>query len=143
MTHPHVIRLRDPWQCEPVRAELPRAPDDPQLVRCTRQFNAPTNLDPQARVWLVRDAVDFRASFDLNDHHLGTIEGRRPQPRIDITDALRPHNRLVIEIELAPDAPLPGPGARFPLGLPGGIGGVHLEIARHVADWKIDKLDQR
>jgi hypothetical protein len=117
--------------------------DAPPAVRCTRRFHAPTNLDPDERVWLVCDAVDFRATFHLNGRELGAIAGHRPQPRIDLTDGLVPHNELVIEIELAPDDPGEPPAADAPLGLPGGLGEVRLEIGRHAPDWQIDKLDPR
>jgi hypothetical protein len=137
---PHVIRLRGPWECVPVARD---APDAAAAVRCTRRFNAPTNLDSDERVWLVCDAVETRAAFALNDRRLGTIEGHRAQPRIDITDELRPTNVLAIEVELASGAPPPVAGYDESHGLPGGIGQVRLEIGRHAPDWKIENLDER
>ncbi|MGD9724079.1 MAG: hypothetical protein AB7O59_22690 [Pirellulales bacterium] len=142
MTTPHLIRLRAPWECRVVPRDE-RGADDPPAVHCTRHFNAPTNLDADERVWLVCDAVDFQARFALNGHRLGTIEGHCPQPRLDLTEKLRPHNVLAIEIELAPDGAPPEHVEYGPRGLPGGIGEVWLEIARHVTDWKIETLDPR
>ena len=142
MTAPHVIRLRDPWQCEPIPREA-RELGDPPAVRCTRRFNTPTNLDEDERVWLRCDAVDTRARFELNGHSLGTIDGHRPQPRLDLTDHLQPRNLLVIEVELSDDDQARGHTAYGPLGLPGGVGDVRLEIARHVADWQIERFDER
>lgn len=142
MTTPHVIRLRDPWDCQPLaRGEL--SAEAAPGVRCTRRFNAPSNLDAEERVWLLCDAVEHRARFTLNGHSLGMVEGPCAQPRIDLTDALLPHNVLEIEVELATDdAPAPA-APSGPLGLPGGIGEVRLEIARHAADWQIEKFDAR
>jgi hypothetical protein len=142
MTLPHIIRLRHPWECERVARET-REPVGEPAVRCTRRFNAPTNLDVQQRVWLVCDALDTRAHFELNGRSLGTIEGHCPQPRIDLTDVLQPHNVLVIEIELSADDQQRGHAAPGPWGLPGGLGEVRLEIARHAPDWRIDELDDR
>ena len=142
MTPPHIIRLRDPWDCEPIGRQS-RELGAPPAVRCTRRFNAPTNLDPDERVWLLCDAVETRAHFELNGHRLGTLEGHHPRPRLDLTDVLQPHNVLAIEIELSPLDEQRGHTAWGPMGLPGGIGEVRLEIARHAPDWQIEKLDNR
>ncbi len=142
MAAPHVIRLRAPWQCEP----LPRGSLSVEAapgVRCTRRFNAPTNLDADERVWLICDEVEHRARFMINGHDLGLVEGPQVQPRLDLTDVLQPHNVLEIEVELAADETAPPAGESGPLGLPGGIGEVRLEIARHAADWQIEKFDRR
>jgi hypothetical protein len=69
------------------------------------------------------------------------VEGPQAQPRLDITDHLQPHNQLVVEIELAVDDV--APTEIGPLGLPGGVGEVRLEIARHAPDWQIEKFDAR
>jgi hypothetical protein len=132
MSIPHVIRLRGPWDCEPVARDA-RPDDSLAAVRCTRRFNAPTNLDALERVWLVCDAVETCARFTLNGRPLGTIDGPRAQPRIDLTVALAPHNVLLIEIDLPADAPPPSGALDASLGLPGGIGEVRLEIAREAS----------
>jgi hypothetical protein len=94
-------------------------------------------------VWLVCDAVETRAAFALNGHPLGVVEGHRAQPRIDITESLQERNVLSIEVDLAADEPRPGERYDDARGLPGGIGQVRLEIARHVPDWSIEELDSR
>lgn len=140
MTAPHVIRLRAPWECEPLaRGEL--SAEAAPGVRCSRRFNAPSNLDADERVWLLCDAIEHRARFTLNGHSLGMVEGPQAQPRLDLTDHLQPHNQLVVEIELAVDDV--APTEIGPLGLPGGVGEVRLEIARHAPDWQIEKFDSR
>jgi hypothetical protein len=142
MTTPHLIRLRGPWQCEPSGRGTLSAEDAP-CVRCTRRFNAPTNLDADEHVWLICDEVEHRARFTLNGHDLGMVEGPCPQPRFDLTKVLQPHNVLVIDVELATDEAAPPAAETGPLGLPGGIGEVRLEIGKRAADWKIEKFDPR
>jgi hypothetical protein len=140
MTAPHVIRLRAPWDCQPLERGALSAEAAPG-VRCSRRFNAPSNLDAEERVWLLCDAVEHRARFTINGHSLGMVEGPQAQPRLDITGHLQPHNQLVVEIELAVDDVTPTEIG--PLGLPGGLGEMRLEIARHAPDWQIEKFDPR
>jgi hypothetical protein len=71
------------------------------------------------------------------------VEGPCPQPRFDLTKVLQPHNVLVIDVELATDEAAPPAAETGPLGLPGGIGEVRLEIGKRAADWKIEKFDPR
>ena len=141
MTGGHTIRLRAPWTCE----ELPHDPANAPLatVRCTRPFNTPTNLAADERVWLLCDAVEYRAHFELNGRSLGTIAGHRPQPRINLTESLATHNTLVIEVDLPRDEIAAALAAIDSRGLPGGIGEVRLEIGRHAPDWQIEQLGER
>ena len=99
----HVIRLRGPWEYEPLvrvwidasgarresreslpaagRAHLPAdwgltlGPDFRGRVRYTRRFGLPTNLEPHEEVWLVVEGVDYFGSLALNDTPLGDVTG--------------------------------------------------------------------
>jgi hypothetical protein len=96
---PHVIRLRGPWEYEPLVRFVPVAdgrlqsaddslpapgittlPDNwgtvlgsdfQGTVRFTRRFNCPTGLGAGSRVWLVVDDVDWHATIVLNGQLLG------------------------------------------------------------------------
>lgn len=97
---PHTIRLRGPWQCEPLSfakimtdgsviwtdtdlpatgvIELPGdwsaalGPDFRGLARLTRRFGLPTGLSPSSRVWLALEEVAGTAAVALNAHPLGS-----------------------------------------------------------------------
>ena len=118
----HTIRLRGPWQVEPVEryvlradggyerstADLPAAakmtmPADWAavlgasflgLVRYQRIFQKPTGLESGERVWLVVEAPQSRGTVELNHMRLGDAGGR-----FDITEHLADHNRLTILVE--------------------------------------------
>lgn len=108
-TLPHTIRLRHPWQIEPLS-------DSPRHVRCTRHFHKPTGLGG-GRVWLVVDAPAGANKVILNGVLVGQAS-RFSKPdlsnsdgqagrlsydfRYDITTLLAPRNQ--IEIELPADA---------------------------------------
>jgi hypothetical protein len=123
----HVIRLRGPWQVEPVErfvaqsdgmyratsVDLPKAararmPADwsEQLgdefsgrVRYVRTFQKPTGLEVGQRVWLVIEPPISWGAVELNHKRLGVV-GRRGGPgRFDVTGCLEPHNRLEIVVE--------------------------------------------
>jgi beta-galactosidase/beta-glucuronidase len=159
MSQPHVIRLRGPWQFEPVARFVPvdhdtfreqtdglpeggktQVPGDwtdalgagfRGRVRYTRRFNCPTNLGSAEQVWLVCDAVDQAADFSLNGKLLFTMSGGEPGS-CDITPHLQPHNELAVEVSLFPQGHADR-AARPPqrAGKGGGIiGEVRLEIRR-------------
>jgi hypothetical protein len=147
---PHVIRLRGPWEYEPLarvwidangerrenRESLPPAgrvqlPADWGLtlgadfrgrVRYTRRFGLPTNLEPHDEVWLVVDGVDSFGALALNDTPLGDVAGYLgPPAEFHVTQLLGERNILTLDVEL-PDF---APGAAPPLRpgrehLPGG-----------------------
>ena len=97
---PHVIRLRGPWDYEPLARFMTRAdssvsvtnddlppsgvielPGDwsnalgiefQGIVRFERRFHRPTGLEAASYVWLVIDDVDWQAEVSLNDRVLGT-----------------------------------------------------------------------
>ena len=98
---PHTIRLRGPWEYQPLaRAtlladgsvgrddrDLPAGgtivmpgdwgavlgSDFRGLVRFTRRFALPTGLDASTRVWLVIEDVDWQGTVVLNGAALGMV----------------------------------------------------------------------
>lgn len=124
----HVIRLRGPWEYEPLgrfvktasgewgeeTADLPpggrtKMPADWSAdlgvgfvgrVRYTRRFNCPTNLGPLERVWLVFDGIDHQAHVALNGQPLGELRGSLGAHRVEITPVLLPQNVLAVDVSL-------------------------------------------
>jgi beta-galactosidase/beta-glucuronidase len=131
MSDAHTIRLRGPWQFEPlfrwlrdgagqyrqVSDDLPpggktRVPGDWSealgkdfvgCVRYTRHFNCPTNLEPRQRVWLVCEGVDHVGVFSLNGHSLFSATGAESPAAHDITEHLHTHNVLTVDVSVPPD----------------------------------------
>jgi beta-galactosidase/beta-glucuronidase len=127
---PHVIRLRGPWDYEPLqRLELAadgavQTADEPLpapgritipadwgqtlgtdfrgRVRFVRRFGQPTNLGASERVWLVCEGVDLRGEASLNGRPLGELQGWRTVARFDVTTQLELRNELAIVVELPP-----------------------------------------
>ena len=123
----HTIRLRGPWQLEPVfryvrRADggferqesgLPAATrmqmpadwgaalgaDFLGRVRYVRTFNAPPGLQPDERVWLVVEPQRSLARVVMVEETLGEVAAEGPPQRFDITHRLSPHNRLEIFVD--------------------------------------------
>ncbi len=159
MSLPHVIRLRGPWEIEPLARyrrgadgqyvrethDLPAGGKGPVpgdwsdvlggdfrgTVRYTRKFNCPTNLGADERVWLVMDGVDHRADVTFNGNPLCDLLGLE-FARADMTEGFLAHNTLVIDVTLLPeDHPDAPPRHPGREGQPGGlIGEVRLEICR-------------
>jgi hypothetical protein len=125
----HVIRLRGPWEYEPLarvwidangarresreslpaagRAQLPAdwgltlGPDFRGRARYTRRFGLPTNLEPHEKVWLVVEGVDYFGSLALNDTPLGEMTGYLgPPAEFHVTSLLSERNVLTLEVEL-------------------------------------------
>src|SRR5437868_5256088 len=97
--YPHRIRLRGPWECEPLKRmrlhpdgrvavldELVPSPcrmnmpcrwseaglkDFAGRVRFCRRFGIPRRIDPHERVWLTFAAADSLAEVRLNGQFLG------------------------------------------------------------------------
>lgn len=121
--YPHRIRLRGPWQCEPVASfagtPLPAAgrvkmpcrwaeagwADFAGRVRCVRRFGYPGRIDAYERVWLTFAGADHAAEVTLNGQPLGRHEGGGPF-EFEITSLLKPRNELVVLVE----SPDPGGG---------------------------------
>ena len=152
----HTIRLRGPWQLEPVYRYVPRTgggyeqvedglPASAKLqmpadwsavcgadflgrVRFVRPFNSPPGLQPDERVWLVVEPQRSQARVMMSEELLGTVGPDGAAGRFDITHLLSPHNRLEIFV----DHPVVDGEQHAGTGndrLPGGlVGEVRLEI---------------
>ena len=125
--NPHTIRLRGPWQLEPIERYIPR--DNGHFDRATnglplssratmpadwagvfgcdflgrvryhRVFQKPTGLDSGERVWLVIEPPRTRGVVTLSDTPLGQVAWGGPVGRFQITNLLEDHNRLEIVVE--------------------------------------------
>ncbi len=153
LSSPHVIRLRGPWQLQPLwrwavaedgaavknRDALPpsgriQAPADWSGVlgrdfcgqaRHQRFFHRPTGIDAGERVWLVCDGALDSAIVTLNGRQLGEFTGPAAGARFDVTQQLAPRNELLIDVTFAVTAE-PGTPAVDRCG--GLTGEVRLEI---------------
>lgn len=157
MTESHVIRLRGPWDYEvlartlvtadgtrralrenlpaPGRVHLPAdwgatlGSDFRGLVRYTRRFGLPTNLQPNDQVSLVVEGVDHFGSAQLNNTPLGELLGFSCPTVFEVRLLLAPRNVLVLEVELPAYESAAAPQRPGREALPGGpIGEVRLEI---------------
>jgi beta-galactosidase/beta-glucuronidase len=139
----HSIRLHGPWHATVLEWLSPRTDVEPQhpvkipsdwgdwlgtlfrgRVKYQRNFGLPTGLTDDQKVWLVVEAIDYRANVVLNDRPLGSLQLGDPPLRFEVRHSLKKSNRLQIEVELPVEAER---GQRN--GLAGGlIGSVRLEI---------------
>jgi beta-galactosidase/beta-glucuronidase len=160
MSDAHTIRLRGPWQFQPlfrwlrddagqvrqVTDDLPPGGKTPVpgdwtdalgkdflgCVRYTRHFHCPTNIESHERVWLVCEGVDHVAAFSLNGNPLFSSTGAESPAAHDITAHLQPHNVLTVDVSVPPDG-LAATPVRPPARQDKGgglIGEVRLEIRR-------------
>jgi hypothetical protein len=125
--NPHTIRLRGPWQLEPLERFVPSAgghferstvglplsaratmPADWSAVfgptffgrvRYHRVFQKPTGLESGERVFLVVEPPRSRGAVSLSGKPLGSVHWGGPPGRFLITDLLEDHNRLEIHVE--------------------------------------------
>jgi hypothetical protein len=88
--YPHRIRLRGPWQREPLAGFAGR-------VRFRRRFGYPGRIDDYERVWLTFAAVVGSAEVQLNGQPLGRFEGGDAE--FDVTTLLRARNEVIVEVE--------------------------------------------
>jgi hypothetical protein len=123
----HVIRLRGPWQVEPLARFVPQSDgscvavgdDLPAAVRVTmpadwaatlgadfvgrvrysRSFHRPTGLDFGERVFLVVEGPRSRGVVELNHKRLGKVSWGAAPLRVDVTDLLGGDERLEIVVE--------------------------------------------
>lgn len=122
--YPHRIRLRGPWECEPLArpADSPDvAPLPPKLtmtlpcrwgagglegfagkVRYQRRFGWPGRLDAHEHVWLTCSGVEAAAEVWLNGSHVGRWEAAGAS-EFEVTSLLRVRNQLTVEVEAAGD----------------------------------------
>lgn len=134
--YPHRIRLRGPWECEPLAPADPARPLPPPCrmhmpcrwrdgglaefagrVRFRRRFGYPGRIDDTERVWLTFAGLTPAAAIHLNGQALGAADTSSAF-EFEITPLLQPRNELVVEV--AVDA-----------GTDGGLWGeVALEVRR-------------
>jgi hypothetical protein len=99
--YPHRIRLRGPWECEPLgRVTVPHRWDHAGRVRLRRRFGYPGRIDAHERVWLILPAVERIAAVRLNGELLGRQEGPGGC-EFDVTALLRERNELTVELDTA------------------------------------------
>ena len=115
--YPHRIRLRGPWDCEPLERRLPGAAlpsplrmilpcrwtdgglkDFSGRVRFRRRFGYPGQIDAYERVWLTLAGVSDHAEVQLNGAALGLCAGEGPFES-EVTRLLRPRNELIVDVE--------------------------------------------
>lgn len=115
--YPHRIRLRGPWECEPLE-RLPQGAALPSPLRMTlpcrwtdgglkdfsgrvrfrRRFGYPGQIDAYERVWLTLAGVSDRAEVRLNGGVLGLCAGAGPF-EFEVTRLLQPRNELTVDVE--------------------------------------------
>jgi len=118
--YPHRIRLRGPWECEPLaradggpppppcRMTLPcrwgeaGLPGFAGRARFRRRFGYPGRIDAYERVWLTFAAVAGTMAVRLNGTDLGRHEGPGPFA-FEVTPLLRGRNELAVEVQAADD----------------------------------------
>ncbi len=123
---PHIIRLRGPWEvvvesasdARSVRIHMPATWN--QLAAAgihgetqfRRRFHLPTGLSPSQRVDLVIATASVSGSVLLNSESLGSLKPGSTESRFEVSDKLRPVNRLEIstlvprESDLADSQPI-------------------------------------
>jgi beta-galactosidase/beta-glucuronidase len=129
---PHRIRLRGPWQYEPLLRY--RRLDDGQIetltndlppagkitmpadwseslgadyrgqVRYTRRFTCPTGIEPGMRVVLVIDGVNHSARVLLDERPLGEIADTNTPWQCDIGEHLSERHLLCVIVDMPADA---------------------------------------
>jgi hypothetical protein len=116
--YPHRIRLRGPWEAEPIdlpgpprRVTLPARLDecglgDCRRVRFRRRFGRPRQIDAHERIWLIGEGLPGRAELRVNGQPLGTVADGEPFA-LPLANLLGERNELVIDLDAAD--PLGGP----------------------------------
>ena len=90
---PHTIRLRGPWEQEPLQDGR---------VRWTRRFHEPTGLSESSRVWLVFEDAGNQSEMSLHGRPLTSEHKQASRPEgHEITTLLQPLNTLTITIPVA------------------------------------------
>jgi hypothetical protein len=113
--YPHRIRLRGPWECEPLPLHGQEAVPPPSRVimpcrwidagltdfhgsaRFTRKFGYPGRVDETEHVWLTCDGVTGCREVSLNGQLL--TQESNSVFAFDITKILSPRNRLEVVIQ--------------------------------------------
>jgi hypothetical protein len=90
--YPHQIRLRDPWEREPLS-------DSSGRIRFRRRFSWVAALAPHERVWLTFAGAEGSAEVTLN----GLLLGRQGRPgekfEFEVTSLLRTRNELDLVVD--------------------------------------------
>src|SRR5438552_19157937 len=111
MHYPHRIRLRGPWECEPLAPATPNAPPPPprRLTmpcrsgpgrgRYRRRFGYPGRIDAPERVWLTFAGVDSSAYVRLDGQLLGHHVGAFEPIESEVTGLIHPRNEQVVQAD--------------------------------------------
>lgn len=115
--YPHRIRLRGPWECEPLTGEPPPPARRMTMpcrwrdgglgefsgrVRCRRRFGLPRQIEAHERIWLTFEGIAGTADLALNGQSLGkSVTGPYPLA-YEVTALMQPRNELTVEVA-APD----------------------------------------
>lgn len=96
----HTIRLREPWDVEPLAGGLKRH---------RRYFNKPTNLTAGEQVWITVEGAAGFVELTLNDSPPPHAKGQgtaadSPTRAYDVTTLLNLRNELVIVTDDTPTA---------------------------------------
>lgn len=125
--YPHCIRLRGPWQCEPLARAVTQAGGHLEMmpqalpppcsmtmpcrwgdgglgnfagrVRFRRRFGMPRQLDPHEVVWLTFAGAEASVQVTLNSHFLGRSEQASQPFEFEVTGLLRERNELIVDVE--------------------------------------------
>lgn len=84
----HVIRLRGSWEIS----------SDGNRTTCSRRFGRPRSLEDGEQVWLVCSHVPGPGAVMLDGAALSSVAEAGPVA-LDITDHLRPRNRVAFSFE--------------------------------------------
>ena len=119
--YPHRIRLRGPWECEPLTrsnagALSPPFPVFPPgrladlglpgfagQVCFRRRFGYPGRIDAYERVWLVFDGMSDPITISVNDRKIGVPDRENDGYAVEVTPLLQTRNELLVEIDAAND----------------------------------------
>jgi hypothetical protein len=118
--YPHRIRLRGPWEYEPLAFKPDRPgealpPDGRMTLPCLwaagglpgfagrvlfrRRFGYPGRIDAVERVWLTFGGLEGTAQIQLNGQELPPPKGPGRPFEYEVTGLLQARNELVVEIE--------------------------------------------
>ena len=76
-------------------------------VRWRRNFHSPRSLEPDERLWIVFEGVDYFADVALNGTPLGRHEGYFEPFEYEVTSLVGPRNELVVDVDCPAEA-VPG-----------------------------------
>lgn len=124
--YPHRMRLRGPWECEPLARRVVREGQidyekdnlPPRLqmtlpcrwkagglanfagrVRFVRSFGYPSRVEAHERLWLTFEGANDTANVWLNGQFLGAPQPANAPFEFDVSAFLKARNELVVEVE--------------------------------------------